>query len=42
MFLDDTIIVPMETVRILNIVRWTSIKQIIYNMVIAVAAVNIF
>jgi protein involved in polysaccharide export with SLBB domain len=38
----DTIVVPMDTDRTPSIVQWASITQIIYNMAIAVAAVNSF
>jgi len=38
----DTIVVPMKTDRMPSLVQWSSITQIIYNMAIAVAAVNSF
>ncbi len=38
----DTVVVPMDTDRTPSIVQWASITQIIYNMAIAVAAVNSF
>jgi len=38
----DTIVVPMNTDRVPNVVQWASITQILYNLAIAVAAVNSF
>lgn len=38
----DTIVVPMDTDRVPNIVQWASITQILYNLAISVAAVNSF
>ncbi|MDH3511611.1 MAG: SLBB domain-containing protein [Gammaproteobacteria bacterium] len=38
----DTIVVPMDTDRMPRLAQWASITQIIYNMAIAVAAVNSF
>ena len=38
----DTIVVPMDTDRQSNLRQWTSVTQIIYNLAIAVAAVNSF
>jgi protein involved in polysaccharide export with SLBB domain len=38
----DTVVVPMDTDRMPRLAQWASITQIIYNMAIAVAAVNSF
>jgi polysaccharide export outer membrane protein len=38
----DTIVAPIKTDRVPNIVQWASITQILYNLAIAVAAVNSF
>jgi protein involved in polysaccharide export with SLBB domain len=38
----DTIIAPLDTDRLPQIAQWASITQIIYNLAIAVAAVNSF
>jgi protein involved in polysaccharide export with SLBB domain len=38
----DTIVVPMDTDRMPRLAQWASITQIIFNMAIAVAAVNSF
>lgn len=42
MYPGDTIVVPMDTDRMPRLAQWASITQIIYNMAIAVAAVNSF
>ncbi len=38
----DTIVVPLATDRLPKLAQWSSITQIIYNLAIAVAAVNSF
>ena len=38
----DTIIVPLEADRIRPLTLWTSVTQILYNIAVAVAAVNSF
>ncbi len=38
----DTIVVPADTDRTPKLVQWTSITQVLYQMAIAVAAVNSF
>lgn len=38
----DTIIAPLNTDRLPQLVQWASITQIIYNLAVAVAAVNSF
>ena len=38
----DTIVVPLEADRIRPLTLWTSVTQILYNMAVAVAAVNSF
>lgn len=38
----DTIVVPLDAARIAPLTLWTSVTQIIYNLAIAVAAVNSF
>jgi polysaccharide biosynthesis/export protein len=38
----DTIVAPLDTERVGALSMWTSITQIIYNLAIAVAAVNSF
>jgi protein involved in polysaccharide export with SLBB domain len=38
----DTVVVPMDTDRMPRLAQWASITQIIYNLAIAVAAVNSF
>ncbi|CAN5355987.1 SLBB domain-containing protein [soil metagenome] len=38
----DTIVVPLDAVRVAPLTMWTSVTQIIYNLAIAVAAVNSF
>ena len=42
MFPGDTIVVPIQTDRQPTVVQWASITQILYNLAIAVAAVNSF
>lgn len=42
MYPGDTIVVPIETDRVPTVVQWASITQILYNLAIAVAAVNSF
>jgi len=42
MYPGDTIVVPIKTDRVPNVVQWASITQILYNLAIAVAAVNSF
>lgn len=41
-FPGDTIVVPIQTDRVPTVVQWASITQILYNLAIAVAAVNSF
>jgi len=41
-FPGDTVVVPMDTDRTPKLAQWTSITQVIYQMAIAVAAVNSF
>jgi protein involved in polysaccharide export with SLBB domain len=38
----DTIVVPLDAARVAPLTLWTSVTQIIYNLAIAVAAVNSF
>lgn len=38
----DSIVVPLDTQRLPTLAQWSSITQIIYNLAIAVAAVNSF
>jgi hypothetical protein len=38
----DTIVVPLDANRMSPLVTWSSVTQIIYNLAIAVAAVNSF
>lgn len=38
----DTVVVPMDTDRMPRLAQWASITQIVYNLAIAVAAVNSF
>jgi len=38
----DTIVVPMDTDRVPNIVQWSSITQIVFNLALAAAAVSSF
>jgi polysaccharide export outer membrane protein len=38
----DTIVVPVDTDRTPKLVQWTGVTQILYQMAIAVAAVNSF
>lgn len=38
----DTIVIPLATDRLPALMQWSSVTQIIYNMAIAVAAVNSF
>ncbi len=38
----DTVVVPLDTDRLPKLAQWASITQILYNMAIAVAAVNSF
>jgi protein involved in polysaccharide export with SLBB domain len=38
----DTIVVPLEADRIRPLTLWTSVTQILYNIAVAVAAVNSF
>ncbi len=38
----DTIVVPLATDRLPALAQWTSVTQILYNLAIAVAAVNSF
>ncbi|MGH8497163.1 MAG: SLBB domain-containing protein [Gammaproteobacteria bacterium] len=38
----DTIVVPLDAARVSPLTMWTSVTQIIYNLAIAVAAVNSF
>jgi hypothetical protein len=38
----DTIVVPLEADRVRPLTLWTSVTQILYNIAVAVAAVNSF
>jgi hypothetical protein len=38
----DTVVVPLEADRIRPLTLWTSVTQILYNVAVAVAAVNSF
>ena len=38
----DTVVVPLEADRIRPLTLWTSVTQILYNIAVAVAAVNSF
>jgi hypothetical protein len=38
----DTIVVPVDTASLPPLLLWTSVTSIIYNLAIAVAAVNSF
>ena len=38
----DTIVVPVDTERLPPLPLWTSVTSIIYNLAVAVAAVNSF
>jgi protein involved in polysaccharide export with SLBB domain len=38
----DTVVVPLDTDRVKPLLKWTAITTILYNMAIAVAAVNSF
>ena len=38
----DTIVVPLDTTRVSKLTLWTSVTTIVYNLAIAVAAVNSF
>ena len=38
----DTIVVPFDTERLPALPLWTSVTTIIYNLAVAVAAVNSF
>jgi polysaccharide export outer membrane protein len=38
----DSIVVPLDTDRLPQLAQWSAITQIIYNVAIAVAAVNSF
>ena len=38
----DTIVVPLDTQRVSKLQLWTNVTQVIFNLAIAVAAVNSF
>jgi len=38
----DTIVVPIQAGRVPTVVQWSSITQTLYNLAIAVVAVNFF